>query len=347
MQCHACGARIARTSAACSACGAAVSRAPAAAVLTARVPVTRSRKSKPEASPVSAAIGSRAVDVTEVEQLRMELQASRAARDEALAQQAAAVEILGVIRTATADPKPVFAAIARNAVVLCDAMFGSVFSYDGTLLHFVAEHQFPRDALRTLQEQYPLRPRGTNLQAIEQRDFVHILDALNDTTTANKELVRTLGYRSSLTVPMLQDGRVLGTIVVYGLEPKPFSDTHIALLRTFADQAVIAIENARLFEAEQTRTKELRESLGYQTEPRKCLASWADRRETWQQYLVCCWSEPSPFAAPTTGVCTRTTPVCLRPWHGKALQPRSIVSHFGRIPRLAWQLQQQLRQQFK
>ena len=116
-----------------------------------------------------------------------------------------------------------------------------------------------------MQHQYPIPPRGLNLQASMERGVVHAVDVLEDRRAANLELARTLGYRSNLVVPMLRANRVLGTINVFGVEPKPFSKSQIALLQTFADQAVIAINNVRLFQKMQARTRELTEALEHQS----------------------------------------------------------------------------------
>src|SRR5262249_21788514 len=97
------------------------------------------------------------------------------------------------------------------------------------------------------------------------RGVVNVADMFEDPRVANVEMARTLGNRSQLVVPMLQGDQVIGTINVYGAEPAPFTDAQIALLETFADQAVIAIENTRLFEEVQARTKELQDSLDRQT----------------------------------------------------------------------------------
>jgi GAF domain-containing protein len=179
-------------------------------------------------------------------------------------QQQATHEILRVIRSSPHDVQPVFEAIARHAVLLCDAMCGGVFSFDGTLAHFKAGYRFTEEALSHLREEYPILPRGVVGHAITSQDVVHVVDAFQDPRVANVELARKLGYRSHLVVPMLQSDRVIGTINVYGAEPRPFSDVQISLVKTFADQAVIAIENTRLFEAEQASKRGLQESLEYQ-----------------------------------------------------------------------------------
>ena len=206
--------------------------------------------------------------VIAIENVRLfkELQACNGQLSEALDQQTATSEILRVISASPTDAQPVFVEIARNAARLCDAMFGGVFSFDGTLLHFVAGHQLGEQALQLLQEQYPLAPRGLNRLAIVDRAVVHSADVLDDPRVANLELIRRLGYRSHLVVPMLQAGQAIGVIHVYRAQPGPFSDAQIALLQTFADQAVIAIENVRVFTELQEKNRALTQAHTQVTE---------------------------------------------------------------------------------
>jgi two-component system, cell cycle response regulator DivK len=206
--------------------------------------------------------------VAQVEALRKSLLEERAKSTrlaatlaEALEQQTAAAEILRVISSSPTDTQPVFDAIARNAVRLCGAMFGAVFSFDGTLMHFVAGYGFTARVRQLLTGEYPIPPRGLNREAITDRAVVHVVDMLSDPRVANVEVARRLGSRSQLAVPMLQSGTAIGTINVYGAEPRPFSDAQIALLQTFADQAVIAIENVRLLSELQAKNADLTEAL--------------------------------------------------------------------------------------
>jgi GAF domain-containing protein/anti-sigma regulatory factor (Ser/Thr protein kinase) len=206
-----------------------------------------------------------AVIAIENTRLFEEVQARTRELTDALEQQTATGEVLSVISSSPTDTQPVFSAIAKNAVRLCNAMFGAVFSYDGTLVHFVAGHQVTEDALRLWRDEYPIPPRGLIHRAIADRAVVNVADMIEDPRVVNIEVARTLGNRSQLVVPMLQGDQVIGTINVYGAEPVPFTDAQIALLETFAHQAVIAIENTRLFEEVQARTRELTESLQQQT----------------------------------------------------------------------------------
>jgi GAF domain-containing protein/DNA-binding response OmpR family regulator len=193
------------------------------------------------------------------------LQAKNADLTEALEQQTATSEILRVISSSPTDTQPVFSAIAENAVRLCNAMFGAVYRFDGTLLHFVAGHRLPPAALQLLQEQYPIPPRGLNGRAILDRAVVHTADVFSDPRAVNLELAHAVGYRSNLVVPMLRGGQAIGTINLFGAEAVPFSPAQIALLQTFADQAVIAVQNVRLFQELEARNIELRVALEQQT----------------------------------------------------------------------------------
>src|SRR5215467_5106965 len=179
--------------------------------------------------------------------------------DEALAHQTATSEVLGVIRRSPADAQPVFDAIAQSAACLCGAIFSTVYLYDGDLLRIAATKNFtPLQPVKRL-DRFHLGGR-----AILDRKLVHIPDVLAD-PEYSRELALAGGWRAVLGVPLLHDGKAVGAISVAKAEPKPFSEQQIQLLNTFADQAVIAIENVRLFEAEQQRTRELSESLDQQT----------------------------------------------------------------------------------
>ena len=198
--------------------------------------------------------------------LEEKLARARRERDEAREQQTATAEILRVISRAPTDVQPTFDAIAASATRLCDALNALVFRFDGQLLHLAAHHHVSPDRLDALQRIYPMPPsRGSvSGRSILSRAAVHVADIAQD-GEYTLPIGTTIEYRTALAVPMLQDGAAIGAIVVARDRVAPFSDKHIELLQTFADQAVIAIENVRLFEHVQARTRELGESLEQQT----------------------------------------------------------------------------------
>src|SRR6516164_6999526 len=181
--------------------------------------------------------------------------------------QAASAEVLRVISTSPNDVQPVFDVIAENAVRLCQGQFSFVLRLDNNLLNFAACHGLTPEGLEAFRRELP-RPAGMDTasgRSILHGAIAHIPDVLADPAYGTLGLAQEITYRSILAVPMLRDGRPIGTIAVARSQVGLFSAGQIALLQTFADQAVIAIENVRLFEAEQQRTRELIESLEQQT----------------------------------------------------------------------------------
>jgi two-component system, NtrC family, sensor kinase len=185
---------------------------------------------------------------------------------QALAQQAATSEILRVISTSPADVQPVFETIVRNAVFLCSSLFANVFRFDGELLHFAAGHNVGPSYVELLRAKYPMRPDFSQVsgRVLLTKSVVRLEDVLAD-SNYDQRFPQAMGWRKMLGVPMLRQGDPLGAIVVGWAEPGPILAAQEELLKQFADHAVVAIENARLFEAEQQRTRELQESLEYQT----------------------------------------------------------------------------------
>src|SRR5262249_2648541 len=185
---------------------------------------------------------------------------------ESVAQQTATSEILRVISSSPTDLQPVFDAIVASAVRLCGAVNGAVFRYDGKLIHVAAYHNVAGDELAAVLRTFPHPPgRGSVTgRAILSRAIVHVEDLTKDPEHAYASSVVQLGLRTILSVPMLRTGLPIGAINVARMEVKPFSADQIALLKTFADQAVIAIENVRLFKELEARNTELTETLARQ-----------------------------------------------------------------------------------
>src|SRR5215831_6789090 len=186
---------------------------------------------------------------------------------EALEQQTATAEILRVISSSPADALPVFEAITESVVRLCNGISATVYRFDGNLIHLMAHHHsISSDELDTFRRVYPLPPSRTSVvaQAILDQTVIHVADLEGDLgiPLASREIARAVGHRSLLVVPMLRDGGPIGAISVGRGElngaARPFLDREIALVQTFADQAVIAIENVRLF-------NETKEALEQQT----------------------------------------------------------------------------------
>src|ERR1700720_3129426 len=204
--------------------------------------------------PCAGRTGTAAMPQYSYTDLEEKLARAQRERDEGREQQAATSEILRVISRPPTDVHPTFDAIAASTTRLCDALNALVIRFDGQLLHLAAHHNVSPDRLDALQRIYPMPPsRGSvSGRSILGRVAVHVADVAQD-REYTLPIGTTIGYRTALAVPMLHDGAAMGAIVVARDRVAPFSDKHIALLQTFADQAVIAIENVRLFGDVQVR----------------------------------------------------------------------------------------------
>jgi GAF domain-containing protein len=186
---------------------------------------------------------------------------------EALDQQAATSEVLRIISSSPTDAQPVFDTIARSAARLCKAQFCYVFRFDGKLIHFAAQYGLAPKGVEAIRRVYPIIPGRVSAAArsILSGTVEEIPDIHADHDYEHGHTAKIMAYRSIVAVPMLKDGRPIGAIAMARSQTGRFPDRQVELLKTFADQAVIAIENVRLFEAEQQRTRELSESLEQQT----------------------------------------------------------------------------------
>jgi two-component system NtrC family sensor kinase len=200
--------------------------------------------------------------------LERQLETYKRELNEAREQQTATSEVLRVISTSPTDVQSVFEMIVRRAVTLCGSLFANVFRFDGELLHFVAGHNVGPSYVELLRAKYPMRPDASQVagRVLLTKSVVQLEDALADPDYDQRfPHAMGMGWRRMLGVPMLRHGDPLGVIVVGWAVPGPVSSVHEGLLKQFADQAVIALENVRLFTAEQHRTHELYEALEQQT----------------------------------------------------------------------------------
>src|SRR5262245_37305 len=191
-----------------------------------------------------------------VDELRRELA-------EAREQQAATAEILWVISSSPTDLQHVFTEIAASAARLCDAYDATIFQADGEILRLVAHH----GPIPSTAHGRPLKRGIVTAHAILDRRTIQVpdLQAETDAYPESRDLARRDGHRTLLAVPLIRADQAIGAITIRRTEVRSFSDKQIALLQTFASQAVIAIENTRLFEEVQARSRELQEALERQT----------------------------------------------------------------------------------
>jgi signal transduction histidine kinase/putative methionine-R-sulfoxide reductase with GAF domain len=205
--------------------------------------------------------------------LASELQARTAAlarRDsefsERIQHQSATIDVLKAMSASPGDPQPVFDLITRRAQELCTSKSAGIFAYDGELIHLRSVYGATDIAgVDDFKKAFPIRPTQGLIasRAIIDKKTVHIPDIRADHELL--PVVRGLGIRSILAIPLLCDGAAVGAFALNSTEPGGFTDSQIALLQTFAEQAVIAVTSAETYRALQTRTTDLQESLEFQT----------------------------------------------------------------------------------
>src|SRR5262249_32195765 len=168
---------------------------------------------------------------------------------ESLQQQTATSDVLKVISSSLNDLKPVFEIIGQRAEKLCDAQISAITMVDGDFIRLASINGVTKEGVEAVRRRYPLRRDAETVaaRAIRSAAICHVPDVLDDPLYQSKDIARVSGFRGSLGVPMIRDGQVIGAIFVSRRQPGFFADSQVQLLRTFADQAVVAIEHVRLF----------------------------------------------------------------------------------------------------
>ena len=239
---------------------------------------------------------------------------------EALEQQTATSEVLAVIASSPTDLQPVLDTLIANAVKLSGATKGHVRQYDGEFLRVVAHFGETAEQIALYHSRpVPAVPERSGGRAIMEKKPIHVLDVQAEENIS--EVARQTGERTRLAVPLLREGAPIGTITIWRDFVEPFTERQIDLVKTFADQAVIAIENVRLFKEIQERNAELREALEHQTATAEVLGI-ISRSPTDVQPVLDAIAES---AARVCGI----DDVVLRLHEGNAMVSRA---HFGSIP---------------
>jgi GAF domain-containing protein len=185
---------------------------------------------------------------------------------ESLQQQTATADVLKVISRSTFDLQTVLDTLTESAARLCEADIAAIIRQKGSANYWATSYGLPPEHAEYIKN-FPMEPgRGTVMgRVLLERKTVHIADILADQEYATPEIQRRTGHRTILGIPIVREEVPIGVIVLMRRSVSPFTDKQIELVTTFADQAVIAIENTRLFDELRQRTDDLSESLEQQT----------------------------------------------------------------------------------
>ncbi len=205
-------------------------------------------------------------EATLVAELAVRTVARSSEYGERIEHQRATIDVLKVMSASPGNPQPVFELIVRRARELCNSQAAMIYEYDGELVHIRAD-----DGAREVPgaadyfAAFPMKPiRGSfACRAILDEQIIHIRDVPAERERA--EVVKGVGIGSALAIPLLRDGAAIGAFIIDSIELGGYSESQVALLETFAEQAVIAISSAETYRTLQTRTADLQESLEYQT----------------------------------------------------------------------------------
>ena len=227
-------------------------------------------------------------DITRRKRAELESRQAREQAEEALEQQKASGEVLRVMSSSPGDIGPVFDTIISNAVRLGEATFGLLLRFDGQSVHIASHHNFRPEVEELFRKGYPQPPSRDNpvSHSILGREVKNVADILaSDYSQAAKQRARVAGYRAVLSVPMMHNDVPVGAIGMARADPGLFPDSYVALVKTFAAQAVIAIDNVRLF-------NETTESLEQQKASGEVLsaisASLSDTKPVFDKILYSC-----------------------------------------------------------
>jgi GAF domain-containing protein len=254
---------------------------------------------------------------------------------EALERQTATAEILKVIASSPTDVQPVFDVIVESAVRLCGARFGRLYRYDGSVIQMVAGHGLSTNGLAQVQRVFPRSAADDTIvgRVILTRRPFYVRDIEREETVPalSRQMIEALGTRSQVTVPMLCAGEPIGATTMGWDEPEAFDDQQVALLQTFADQAVIAIENVRLF-------NETKEALDQQTATAEILQAISSSPGNLQPVFDTLVRAAARFCGAPDVLIVRLDGGALRGAAAAGLFERTLVRNAGRIDAVEYPL---------